>query len=100
MALYCMLIPGFVYLLFNNYIPMTFTVIAFKKFNFQKGIWGSDFIGLDNFKSLFSTRDSWIILRNTVGYNLIFIAVSLFMGLAVAILLDELSSKRGNAFIR
>lgn len=95
MALYCMLIPGFVYLLFNNYIPMTFTVIAFKKFNFQKGIWGSDFIGLDNFKSLFSTRDSWIILRNTVGYNLIFIAVSLFMGLAVAILLDELSSKKG-----
>ena len=76
LALYCMLIPGFVYLLFNNYIPMTFTVIAFKKFNFQKGIWGSDFIGLDNFKSLFSTRDSWIILRNTVGYNLIFIAVS------------------------
>jgi len=95
LALYCMLIPGFVYLLFNNYIPMTFTVIAFKKFNFQKGIWGSDFIGLDNFKSLFSTRDSWIILRNTVGYNLIFIAVSLFMGLAVAILLDELSSKKG-----
>ena len=48
---------GFIYLLFNNYIPMTFTiVIAFKKYNFQKGIWGSEFIGFDNFKSLFSTR--------------------------------------------
>ena len=94
-ALYLMLIPGFIYLLFNNYIPMTFTVIAFKKYNFQKGIWGSEFIGFDNFKSLFSTRDSWIILRNTVGYNLIFIAIGLFVGLAIAILLDELNSKRG-----
>ena len=35
-ALYCMLIPGFLYLLFNNYIPMAFTMIAFKKYNFQK----------------------------------------------------------------
>ena len=35
-ALYLMLVPGFLYMLFNNYIPMTFTVIAFKKFNFQK----------------------------------------------------------------
>lgn len=92
-ALYIMLIPGLIYLIFNNYIPMTFTVIAFKNYNFQKGIWGSDFIGLENFKSLFSTRDSWIILRNTVGYNLIFIAISLVVGLTLAILLDELKSK-------
>ncbi len=91
-ALYVMLIPGLLYLIFNNYIPMTFTVIAFKKYNFQKGVWGSEFIGLENFKSLFSTRDSWIILRNTVGYNLVFIAVSLVIGLALAILLDELKS--------
>jgi len=97
-ALYLMLIPAFIYLLFNNYIPMTFTVIAFKRFNFQKGIWGSEFIGLDNFKSLFSTRDSWIIFRNTVGYNLIFIAIGLFVGLTLAILLDELNSKKGKRF--
>ena len=91
-ALYVMLIPGLFYLLFNNYIPMTFTVIAFKKYNFQKGVWGSEFVGLENFKSLFSTRDSWIILRNTVGYNLVFIVISLVIGLALAILLDELKS--------
>ncbi len=94
-ALYLMLVPGFLYMLFNNYIPMTFTVIAFKKFNFQKGIWGSEFNGLENFKSLFSTRDSWIILRNTIGYNLVFIVVSLLIGLTLAILLDELASRRG-----
>ena len=94
-ALYLMLVPGFLYMLFNNYIPMTFTVIAFKKFNLQKGICGSEFNGLENFKSLFSTRDSWIILRNTIGYNLVFIVVSLLIGLTLAILLDELASRRG-----
>lgn len=93
-ALYIMLIPGFVYLLFNNYIPMSFSIIAFKNYNYQKGVWGSEFNGLDNFKSLFSTKDSWIILRNTVVYNLVFIVVSLLVGLLLAIFLDELASKR------
>ena len=93
-ALYVMLLPGFVYLIINNYIPMSFTIIAFKDYNYAKGVWGSDFIGWNNFKTLFSTRDSWIILRNTVGYNLVFIAASLIVGLGIAILLDELRSNK------
>lgn len=92
--LYIMILPGFVYLIFNNYIPMSFTVIAFKNYNYAKGVWGSEWTGLNNFKTLFSTRDSWIILRNTVGYNLVFIIVSLVIGLGLAILLDELRSKK------
>jgi putative aldouronate transport system permease protein len=93
-ALYLMMVPGLTYLILNNYIPMSFTIIAFKNYNFQKGIWGSDFNGFDNFKTLFSTRDSQIILRNTIGYNLIFIVVGLVVGLGIAILMDELSSRR------
>lgn len=89
-----MMLPGLIYLIFNNYIPMSFTVIAFKNFNFQKGVWGSDFVGLNNFKTLFSTRDSRIIFRNTLAYNLVFIAASLIIGLGIAILLDELRSKK------
>ena len=94
LPLYFMLLPGLIYLIFNNYIPMSFTVIAFKNFNFQKGVWGSDFVGLNNFKTLFSTRDSRIIFRNTLAYNLVFIAASLIIGLGIAILLDELRSKK------
>lgn len=94
LPLYFMLPPGLIYLIFNNYIPMSFTVIAFKNFNFQKGVWGSDFVGLNNFKTLFSTRDSRIIFRNTLAYNLVFIAASLIIGLGIAILLDELRSKK------
>ena len=94
LPLYFMMLPGLSYLIFNNYIPMSFTVIAFKNFNFQKGVWGSDFVGLNNFKTLFSTRDSRIIFRNTLAYNLVFIAASLIIGLGIAILLDELRSKK------
>lgn len=94
LPLYLMMVPGLIYLIFNNYIPMSFTVIAFKNFNFQKGVWGSDFVGLNNFKTLFSTRDSRIIFRNTLAYNLVFIAASLIIGLGIAILLDELRSKK------
>lgn len=94
LPLYFMMLPGLIYLIFNNYIPMSFTVIAFKNFNFQKGVWGSDFVGLNNFKTLFSTRDSRIIFRNTLAYNLVFIAASLIIGLGIAILLDELRSKK------
>lgn len=93
-ALYLMMIPGLAYLALNNYIPMSFTIIAFKDFNFQKGVWGSAFNGFKNFVTLFSTRDSYIILRNTIGYNLVFIVVSLVIGLGVAILVDELRSKK------
>ena len=93
-ALYLMMVPGLVYLFFNNYIPMSFTVIAFKDYNFQKGIWGSAFNGFENFKTLFSTRDSQIILRNTIGYNLAFIIIGTVVGLGIAILMDEISSRR------
>ena len=93
-ALYLMMVPGLAYLILNNYIPMSFTIIAFKDFNFQKGVWGSAFNGFKNFETLFSTRDSSIILRNTIGYNLVFIVVSLVIGLGVAILVDELRSKK------
>ena len=97
-ALYIMLLPGTIYLIFNNYIPMSFTVIAFKDYNFAKGVWGSDWIGFKNFRNLFSTRDSWLIMRNTIGYNLLFIIASLVIGIGVALLLDELRSQKGKSF--
>jgi len=88
--LYLMLLPGTIYIIINNYIPMAGIIVAFKKFNFQKGIWGSPFTGFDNFTFLFKTSDAWTITRNTIGYNLVFIVLGTFISIAVAILLNEL----------
>lgn len=90
--LYLMMIPGAVYLIINNYIPMTGIVIAFKQFNYGKGIWGSPFIGFKNFEFLFATKDACIITRNTLLYNVAFIVLGTACAIAVAILLNEIHS--------
>ena len=93
---YIMILPGMAYLIINNYIPMFGVVMAFKKLNFQKGIWKSDWCGLDNFKFLFSSSDAWTITRNTIGYNLINIVLGTVLGLTMAILLNEVRSKHAS----
>ncbi|RXZ82905.1 sugar ABC transporter permease [Paenibacillaceae bacterium] len=92
--LYLMLLPGTIYIFINNYIPMAGIIVAFKRFNFQKGIWGSPFAGLDNFKFLFQTNAAWTITRNTIGYNLAFIVLGTFISIAIAILLNEIRRER------
>lgn len=92
--LYLMFLPGAVYLLINNYIPMAGIVIAFKNYNVRDGIWGSPWNGLNNFEYLFKTRDAWTITRNTLGYNLVFIILGTVLSVVVAILLYELRSKK------
>ena len=67
--------------------------IAFKKVDYSKGLWGSDWVGLDNFKYLFSTTDAFIITRNTILYNVAFIVLGLISGIVVGICLAELYSK-------
>lgn len=92
--LYVMALPGFLYLLMNNYIPMTGIIIAFKELNFTKGILRSDWAGLANFEYLFKTPDAWLITRNTICYNIAFILVNTIAAIVIAILLSEVKSKR------
>jgi len=94
LALDLMALPAVLYLFINNYIPMAGLFIAFKKINYAKGIFGSDWCGFKNFEYLFKTKDAFIITRNTVLYNLTFIIVGITAGVAVGILLSELWSKR------
>ena len=94
LPLFLMLLPGLLYLLINNYIPMAGIVIAFKKINFAKGIFASPWAGLENFKFLFSSNDAWIITRNTLLYNVAFIFVNMVVGIAIAILICEVRNKK------
>lgn len=91
--LYLMLLPGMVYLIINNYLPMTGLLLAFKKIDYSVGLLKSNFVGLDNFKYLFSSKDAFIFFRNTIGYNLAFIILGNLMGVFVAIALDSLANK-------
>lgn len=90
---YIMMLPAIVLLIINNYLPMFGVVIAFKNVNYQQGIWGSPWVGLTNFKFLFATSDAWVITRNTVLYNAVFILLNLVCAVAFAILFNEMRSK-------
>lgn len=68
LPLYLMMLPGLVYLLCNNYLPMFGILFAFKKMNFSVGVLQSPWCGLQNFEFLFKTKDAWIMIRNTLLY--------------------------------
>jgi putative aldouronate transport system permease protein len=90
---YVMMLPGMLYLLINNYLPMFGLVMAFKDINFAKGILGSDWIGFKNFEYLFKSTDALIITRNTILYNMAFIAINTIVAIFFAILLNEIRRK-------
>ena len=83
-------LPGLAYLLINNYIPMFGIFLAFKSYDFSKGVFGSPWCGFDNFKFLFKTKDALIMTRNTILYNFAFIVIGTALGIFVAILLTEI----------
>jgi putative aldouronate transport system permease protein len=97
---YLMMLPGIAYLIANNYIPMFGILIAFKKLDYTKGILGSDWYGLNNFEYLFKTKDAFIMIRNTLGYNLIFITLGLVTALSIAIMMTEIGKKKIAKFIQ
>ncbi|MDR1598674.1 MAG: ABC transporter permease subunit [Oscillospiraceae bacterium] len=92
--LYLMALPGAAALVIFSYLPMVGLLIAFQDFNVTKGVFGSSFVGMANFKFLFSTTDAFTITRNTVLYNLAFIIVNMVVAVALALMLSELLSRR------
>jgi multiple sugar transport system permease protein/putative aldouronate transport system permease protein len=90
-----MALPAFLVLFFIMYVPMAGLVMAFKKFNFNDGIWGSPWNGLDNFKFLLASKATFItITRNTVLYYLLFTAVGTLLNVVLAIAIDQLLLKK------
>lgn len=88
-----MALPGIIYMLINNYLPMFGSIMAFKKMDFRKGILGSPWNGLENFRFLFTSSNAWEITRNTVGYNILFFVIGTIAAIIMAILINEITAK-------
>ncbi|HHD2753843.1 TPA: ABC transporter permease [Clostridium perfringens] len=91
-------IPGAIWFLAFAYLPMFGVVVAFKRWRIHGGFFESlmksDWVGFDNFKFLFQSSDAWLITKNTVLYNLVFIILGIVLPVTLAILLNELLSKK------
>lgn len=86
-------LPGLVLFFVFNYMPMYGTIMAFKKFNPNLGIWGSPWAGFKNFEFFFKSQDAFTVTRNTVLYNATFIVLDLVFAVLLALLLYCLRNK-------
>lgn len=90
---YIMAFPACIYFFINNYIPMSGLILAFEKYTIGGGIYRSEKIGLDNFKFLFQSSDAWVMTRNTIFYNVVFIILGTIFAILVAYILHELKNQ-------
>ncbi|MFF2093167.1 ABC transporter permease [Paenibacillus sp. NPDC058174] len=98
-AMLVMVLPATLWFILFSYLPMAGMVIAFKEYRYSRdgflaSIIESKWVGLQNFKFLFSTNDAYIITRNTVVYNIFFIVLGLIIAVAMAIVLAEITNKK------
>lgn len=91
--LFIMLIPAALYFFIFHYAPMFGIYLAFTRYNYIDGIFGSPFIGLENFKFLYISGALYNITRNTVLYNLAFLLVGNICQIMVAIFISEIPGR-------
>lgn len=90
-----MALPVFLILFFIMYVPMAGLVVAFKSFDFTKGIWGSPWCGLDNFKYVIASKSTFVTMtKNTLIYYFVFTALGTFLNVTLAIAIDQCIFKR------
>ena len=89
-GLYLMLLGPAVFYLIFCYGPMGGLVIAFKDYNFRKGIWDSEWCGLEVFKRIFSTGKFWRAFKNTLVLNLLSLIFGFPAPILLALLLNEI----------
>ena len=81
------------YIFIFSYLPMCGIIIAFKSYRYDKGIFGSDWVGLKNFEFFFASNDFARIVRNTLVMNVIFIATGIIAAVMTAIVLYGVLSR-------
>lgn len=89
-----LVLPAALYLLVFHYLPIFGVVVAFKDYNYVDGILGSPCAGFKYFDYFFTSNDAFRVLRNTMGYSLMFHFVGIFTGVLLAILLYEVTSPK------
>lgn len=92
--IYLMLLPVMVYYIIFRYAPMYGITIAFKDYNIFKGVFGSEWVGLDVFKKIFANKNFWLAIKNTFVLNFVSLAVSFPLTIIVSLMLNELAGVR------
>lgn len=92
-VLWVMIAPALVYFFIFHYLPMGGLVLAFKRFNYVDGIWGSPWVGFENFRFLVISGSLWRVTRNTILYNIAFLFVGTSVEVVVAVFIADIYGK-------
>ncbi len=92
--LYLMLLPVVAYYIVFHYIPMSGAQIAFRRFSFSKGIWGSAWVGLENFNDFFSSIYAERLIRNTLLLSLYNMVFGFPLPILLALMINEVRHKK------
>lgn len=92
--LYLMLLPGLLLTLIFKYIPMYGILLAFKDYNPLQGIWGSDWIGLDNFREFLGSPNFGMLLENTLKISIYGLILGFFPPVILAISLNQIMNRK------
>lgn len=90
---YVLLAPALLYTIIFGYATYPYMAVAFERFDYSTGIFG-EFVGLQNFEAFFKSTWAWLVTRNTVGLNLLFIVTGTIVAVAVALMLNEITHKK------
>lgn len=91
--LYAMLIPGIIMFFLFMYKPMVGLLMAFENYNFKKGIFGSEWVGLANFKRFFRYKNCWRLIRNTILLNVFNMLWTTPINIIFALMINEFREK-------
>lgn len=92
--LYVMLAPAIVYYALICYVPMAGSVLAFKDYSFNKGIWGSPWVGLKYFKTFFTSYDAPRLILNTFRIGFIKCVIEFPFAIILALMLNEIRNRK------
>ncbi|MDD2214021.1 MAG: ABC transporter permease subunit [Oscillospiraceae bacterium] len=92
--LYLMLVPILAFYLIFSYVPMYGITLAFKDFNYAKGILASPWNQFANFKKLFASADFWRAFRNTIIISLGRLIIEFPIPIILALFLNEISRSK------
>lgn len=98
--LYLLAVPGFIFMVVFNYGPMYGIQLAFKKYKPSKGIWGSPWVGLDNFKAMVVDPNFWRAFKNTVIINSYNIIIGTVFTIFLALMINEMRLKRTKSVVQ
>ncbi|MEK4060529.1 MULTISPECIES: ABC transporter permease [Paenibacillus] len=92
--LYLLLLIPLSFVIVFKYLPMTGLVLAFKDYKIARGVWGSEWVGFEVFRDIFSKPDFTRAVRNTLMLNILDLIFSFTMPIVLALLLNEVKSVR------